>query len=288
MADTLQGAVVTTQRYDNSILIDNANYFFDIVNQIGVQLQSNITDNWVENNTAIQDHIALNPLTLNLRGISGEKVYKYDPAEAERLFAQARIEAVKAGNSLITNMLGQLGLSRAADLYNKLAPLAILYPSVSNISQLARNAYDYVESSYNRYSTLVNNFLGKSNPVDSFLGTETNIPSQTRLREIFEQLSALRASRTALVVSTPYSVFSNMYITSLELVQNEENYITDIALNLKKIEFAETKTDKADNNVLAQYCAYGRAQESNNGKAQGVASKSIAAKIMDGDKTIFN
>ncbi len=288
MADTLQGAVVTTQRYDNSILIDNANYFFDIVNQIGVQLQSNITDNWVENNTAIQDHIALNPLTLNLRGISGEKVYKYDPAEAERLLAQARIEAVKAGNSLITNMLGQLGLSRAADLYNKLAPLAILYPSVSNISQLARNAYDYVESSYNRYSTLVNNFLGKSNPVDSFLGTETNIPSQTRLREIFEQLSALRASRTALVVSTPYSVFSNMYITSLELVQNEENYITDIALNLKKIEFAETKTDKADNNVLAQYCAYGRAQESNNGKAQGVASKSIAAKIMDGDKTIFN
>lgn len=287
MADTFTGAVVTTQRYDTDVLIDNANYFFDIINQTGVQLQSNITDNWVENNTSIQDHITVNPLTLNLRGISGEKVYSYDPAEAEQWLVQARIEAVRATGGL-ANILGAFGLSNIADLSNKLSSLSSIIPGVSNITQKARNKFDSIKASAKRYGTLINNFLGDDEPKDSFLGYIAEEPSQTRLREIFEQLSALRASRTALVVSTPYSVFSNMYITSLELVQNEENYITDIALNLKKIEFAETKTDKADNNVLAQYCAYGRAQESNNGKAQGVASKSIAAKIMDGDKTIFN
>lgn len=264
------GGVVTVQDITIAAEQNAANYYFDIVTDISLQLQNQITDNWVENNTAIQDHISQSPLILSLRGISGEKVYEYNPEEAQRLLEQARREAVKVGYNSVSNILDQLGLSKVADLSNKLSSLDILFPSASNITQLAMNAYNYAAQSFDRYKTIVSNFLGKGNPMDSLNGDSGMIPEDTRLKEIYRELSGLRATNTPLVVSTPYDVFANMYIQSVILRQGNENFVTDIEMTLKQINFADVIYTEADKNVLSQYNAYAQAQETNNGKAQGV------------------
>jgi hypothetical protein len=51
-----------------------AGFLFDIELDSKIELTSDITDNFVENNTAVQDHIALRPETVTFRGIVAELV----------------------------------------------------------------------------------------------------------------------------------------------------------------------------------------------------------------------
>ena len=76
------------------------NYYFDVISEHSIEMINQITDNYVENNTAIQDHIAQNPLIISISGISGEKVFRYDPAVANQLLAEAQFQAAKMGNSI--------------------------------------------------------------------------------------------------------------------------------------------------------------------------------------------
>ena len=61
-----------------------------------------------------------------------------------------------------------------------------------------------------------------------------------------------------------------MAIQSITLHQGDQNYITDIELTLKQINFATTYTTKPDESVMAKYNAMQRTEEANHGKAPGV------------------
>ena len=82
-----------------------------------------------------------------------------------------------------------------------------------------------------------------------------------------------------LIVDTPYSSFGDMAIQSITLRQGNQNYITDIELTLKQINYAEVKTTKADSAVLAKYNEVARAEVENCGKAQGTNDSIIGAGI---------
>ena len=107
---------------------------------------------------------------------------------------------------------------------------------------MAKNAVQYVESSVNRYKTIINNLTGKNR--------------KTKLIKIYSDLIALRDSDTSLVVETPYATYENMYIQSISLSQGNQDYITDIQLTLKQVNFATTKVTQADQNVLAKYTSF--------------------------------
>ena len=53
-------------------------FLFDVKGRDELTLASNITDHYVENNSAIQDHIALKPITIRLNGFVGELKNSYD------------------------------------------------------------------------------------------------------------------------------------------------------------------------------------------------------------------
>ena len=76
----------------------------------------------------------------------------------------------------------------------------------------------------------------------------------------------------ALVVNTPFQTFENMYIQSISLKQGNQDYITDIELTLKQINFIGTQTAAADKNVLSKYNQWSRAQVENHGNVQGALS----------------
>lgn len=232
----LQGATVQTK--DDTIESAIALYF-DIIQEHSISLQSQITDNWLENNTVVNDHIANSPISINLRGLSGEIVYTPSTVDG----------ALSYITDTTKNKFG-------TNIVNKLSVIPALLPPVSNVTQKAMNVISYIEASQNRYSKLIERF------------TSSTI-RQEKLRKIYQNLSALRETKIALFVQTPFGSFDNMYIQSLTLRQANQNYIADIELSLKQLNFTDTLTTQADPNVLAQYSQFQRAQVENHGKIQG-------------------
>lgn len=260
---TISGGVsVTVQSgsVSNPLLPDNkAGVYFDIIHEHSLSLQNQITDNYIENNTAIQDHIAHSPLVISLRGLSGEVVYK--PPQFALNWAYKNV------NSFIQDRAADRRVSNNMLLTDKLTVIPALLPPVDNATQMAKNAVQYVEASVNRYIKIVEGF------------TSTDY-RQTRLEQIYNDLAALRDNNALLIVETPYQAFDNMAIQSITLRQGEQNYITDIELTLKQINYATTLTTEADTSVMSIYNACARAEEANLGKAQGVNKDSIIGSLI--------
>lgn len=248
-----QGAVVAVQQDSPSKLTD---YYFDVIRNHTISINNQITDYYLENNTAVQDHIAHAPIVISLSGISGEIVYKQAQADVdyERELQQA------------------VAYSNMQNLDNKLATLSVLHPSSSNTTQKAMNAYDYISASANRYIGILRRFRNSNEPLNEYNGTSDRTFKETRLQEIYRKFMLLRSNNTALWVHTPYGDFLNMYIQSITLRQNEENFVTDIEMTLKQLNFVEVKYTKVDEKVMSKYNAYARAQQQENGKANTESS----------------
>lgn len=212
--------------------------YFDVIEEHSISLQSQITDNWMENNSVVSDHIANQPITVTLRGLSGEVVYIPSTSEG-----------------WLNDLNNKIPLS-VAQTFNKLSPVAALIPPVSNLTQIAKNALTYVESSFKRYKKIIDNF---KNPQ----------LKQTRLRKIYQELSEIREGKLPLLVQTPYVALDNMYIQSLVLRQGNQNFITDIELTLKQVYFSETQTTTVNKENREKCNFVQREDVENHGITQG-------------------
>src|SRR5574344_1553116 len=106
-------ALVLSGSVDRELV--DIHYLFDIITNNDLVAEADITDQYVEDNTARQDHMALKPLEYTLRGFVSEKVF-YRRQE-------------------ITDKISD-GLS-------KLQPIAILAPTVSNYASTVIAASSY-------------------------------------------------------------------------------------------------------------------------------------------------
>lgn len=272
---TLQGGIVSTQ---NDTLQKETDYYFDIVNTHSVSLQSQITDNWLENGTAVHDHIAHSPITITLSGLRGELVYRYDEQKAEQLLQEARQYSLKYNKGSFSPLDNLKVFDNVSD---KLTAISYITPQMSNITQLAKNVYDYSMASFNRYKSTFDRLFNRVGGEEQSLLYSVEPPDYTRLQEIYEKLNALWGGNIPMTVTTPFDTFSSMYIQSLTLRQDTDNYIADIELTLKQLKFANVETTKADENVLASYTAQSAADQENNGTAQG-KNESLAHKLLNG------
>lgn len=251
---TIQGGVSVTAAKSNDVssellMKSFAGLYFNVIQEHSVSIQNQITDNYIENNTAVQDHIAQSPLVVSLRGLSGEVVYAPPQKALNWMYSKA--------NGFIQDALNIDPMANQRILTDKLTAIPALLPSVDNVTQMAKNAVQYVEASVNRYLKIIKNFTDE--------GTK-----QTRLQQIYSDLLELRANNVLLFVETPYTDFSDMAIQSITLRQGNENYITDIELTLKQINFAQTQTTKPDTERMAIYNACARTEVENCGKVQGM------------------
>ena len=251
---TIQGGVSVTAAKSNEVssellMKSFAGLYFNVIQEHSVSIQNQITDNYIENNTAVQDHIAQSPLVVSLRGLSGEVVYAPPQKALNWMYSKA--------NGFIQDALNIDPMANQRILTDKLTAIPALLPPVDNVTQMAKNAVQYVEASVNRYLKIIKNFTDE--------GTK-----QTRLQQIYSDLLELRANNVLLFVETPYTDFSDMAIQSITLRQGNENYITDIELTLKQINFAQTQTTKPDTERMAIYNACARTEVENCGKVQGM------------------
>ena len=133
----VKGATVESQ---NPAIESAVAVYFDVIEEHSISLQSQITDNWLENNQPVNDYIANQPIVVSLRGLAGELVY--EP------IASTSGGVLKETTDFIKNKLG-------TSVINKLSTIPSLYPPASNITRLAQNAVMAVEATYKRYRKII-------------------------------------------------------------------------------------------------------------------------------------
>lgn len=184
-----------------------AGFLFDIVTEDAVELTSDITDHYVEDNTAIQDHIALAPEQITVRGIVAELVRR-QPAENVRSRVDNPLPLLTTISPEFTPGAAERLAARAARTVD------------------ANRAALYSQSVYNFYQNRA------STP-----------PRQTRQSAAFLYFYSLWKSRQLFTVESPWGYWTNVAISSFRGVQGAETkYASDFTLTFKKIRVARDIT----------------------------------------------
>ena len=271
---------------ENSKPFQLIKYFFDVVNDDTVTYNAQITDNWIESNSAIQDHIALQPITITMRGLCGELVYDAKQAELDY---ESELAQAKTRNSQYTIIWKYGDFKGIEDVDGKLVAIGRIAPPLSNITEMAQNNWELLNIQNQKASKIVDAFKNRNNKtmaqqMNNYNGLSTNA-RQSRLKQVGDEFKKAILGRKSFTVNTPFGTFENMYLQTVTLHQGEEDYIGDIDITLKQIRFAQTQTTKADEKTLSELNSLAQAQSEaqNNGNTQGInRNKSFLADMYDG------
>lgn len=259
----LEGAIQST----TGVELPDAELMFSIIKTHRTSLNAQITDNYIENNTALQDHIAFSPIIVTLSGLVGENVLTSATAELQ---AQEQLLTARSyQNRILWGNSGDWweGLTDpSSPLGNKLNTLGVLTPSSSNITQLAKNAVSQVYTSARRYIGAFAGFFNR-NTASLPISNRGNIENQ-KLQYAYDVLQSTFYNRKACIIHTPWKSFQDMYIQSIEITQDDVNHIMDVSVTFKQLKFASVQYGKVNEQVRASYNAAAAADLENNGKAQ--------------------
>lgn len=187
-----------------------AGFVFDAEGEAIANLSADITDHYTEDNTAVQDQIALHPEKITLKGYVGELVYS------------------NPGTSPTT----------LQTLAQKLTSVSAFLPSLSAAAIQAQQAL------VNPASITFNNALSTTSNiyslVQNILSATGNMQNQQNAYNYFK---ALYQSKTLMSIQTPWEFLTNMAIETITAIQPENSkYITDFAVTFKQMRIAQTST----------------------------------------------
>ena len=170
-----------------------------------ISLESDITDHYVEDNTTVQDQIALRPETINVHGYIGEL------------------------NNVVPKALEPL-----KTIADKLTIVDAYTPALSTTALLA----------FNQATQLYAVGVNAANSAISAWNSLTGAPQNQNKQQIaFQQFYGYWKNRTLFTVQTPWAIFQNMAIRSLRAVQDADTrVITDFEISFKQMRFASTIT----------------------------------------------
>lgn len=231
MTQPLQSSITYTVNLNNQV--KTIDVIFDIIESDAISIQADITDNYVEDNTAVQDTMAIKPIEITLRGFVGEKVYDR--------------------SLMLTGLI--------ENAFSKISPISALVPQISSYANAVVNAAQYVESSINRY---INNFKSIK---DIFNKNKT--PQMSKQMAVAQNLLNLRNSRTLVTVSTPFGVFDNMLVLDAQMEQGNNTTVSDLTVTLKQYNSVATQLVNIDYKKYAGRVAEQKAVEENLGKVRG-------------------
>lgn len=187
-------------------------FIFHYEGENTVSLDADITDHFIEDNTAIQDQIALKPEMITTHGYIGE-------------LTDATPEAL-------------IPLKTAAD------KLTTLTPFVPVLSATAIIAFNLAAQAY---ATALLAASAAVSAWSSVPGVTTGLkPAQTKQQQAFQLFYGYYRSRQLFTVQTPWAVFEDMAIKTIRAIQDEDTrMVTDFEITFKKMRFAQTITTGA-------------------------------------------
>lgn len=186
-------------------------------------LESDITDHFVEDNTAIQDQIALKPIMITTQGFIGE----LNDIPPNKVFAIALAAATKlTAISAYTPALSTTALIA----YNE---AVFAYTTATNLANSAISAYSSITGGGSSGTSVIG-----SNGLQAQ-------PNQTQQQIYFQQFYYYWANRILFTIQTPWAIFTDMAIKSLRSIQSAEtNVITDFEVSFKQMRFASSLTSE--------------------------------------------
>lgn len=181
-------------------------YVFDTRGDEEVILESDITDNWVESNSTMQDHIGLKPMTITLSGYVGE--LKTTP--------RTEMQAVMQTSSSI------------------MQALTPIMPELTAQSQYIFNRTQEVFDIYNK----ANETAGRLE--DSL--KKIPVPSEASAQQqAFRRFYEMWVTRQLSTVYTPFGAYNSMAIEKITAKQAEDSaWISEFSVTFKEIRIAET------------------------------------------------
>lgn len=223
-------------------------FVFQYEGETTVQSQADITDHFLESNDPVQDHIAIKPFRVVLRGFTAE-------------LAQAAPAGVVGALSIIQNKL------TAVPAYlGKYTPGALL--AIQRAVTTAQNTVNQINLGLAKVQNIVGFLPGAA-------------PQKSKQQKAFAQLVALQTSRQVFTVETPYRYFDSMVIESLTFIQPEETKDwSDISVTLKQMRFVQVQTVSTNDNTFGGRAALQRQDTAAQGKTQGTpTSTSVLFKM---------
>ena len=187
-------------------------FVFDVPKEESIRISADITDHYVEDNTAIQDHYALKPLTITLSNYVGELVYSgRDTTQLEE----------------IEGTLQKVG--------RKLNLISAYVPSIISTAEKIKNSIQNKNIGFEQGVESLANVYG--------LVKDLN-PSATNQQKTYLYLKALMEQKVLFSVETPFEFLENMVIEEINAVRGEETTsISEFTITLKQMRFAKTITN---------------------------------------------
>ncbi len=211
MVDTLDSLISDFSSYIVAPLnaFGLGGFLFDVQAESMANLSAEITDHYTEDNNAVQDHIAIRPKRITLRGYVGELVVNngqvVEPSTTEALTQK------------LTDISAYLPLLSAAATQIQ---QTIQAPSASSLT---------LQGAANIYGAVVNLLPATG--------------SGQKQQNAYTYFQSLMNQKILMGVQTPWEFITNMAIESIVAIQDENTtFISDFAITLKQMRFAQTLT----------------------------------------------
>lgn len=199
---------------------------FQYEGEQSVTLESDIPDHYVEDNTAVQDQIALKPEMVTTRGFIGELNDVVPKGLSFVKFAADKLTTIAAYTPELS------------------ATALIAYQEAFFLYQVTANAVDAAVSSWSSLTGSGGENVIGSDGISGFDAATGEIAgSQNKQQTAFQQFYGYWRNKTLFTIQTPWAVFQNMAIKTLRPVQDAETrVVTEFEVTFKMIRFASTVT----------------------------------------------
>lgn len=207
-------------------------FLFDYDGEQSVELMSDITDHFTEDNTSIQDNIALKPVKIVTRGFISE-LNDIPPSflQIARTIAQ-KLTAVSAYAPAVSET-AQIAYNQAFQAYQ----------TAISVANSAVSAWSSISSKTSNPTILSGNEFSGEGLATSF----SLLSTQSRQSIAFQIFYGYWTRRTLFTIQTPWAVHSNMAIESVRSLQNEDTaIISEFECRFKQIRTVRSATDQSD------------------------------------------
>lgn len=197
-----------------SIVVPNgvaqiASFAFDYRETEEVHLDAEITDHWLEDNTAVHDHIAVKPAIVVLSGFV-----------AELNLSASTLKTILAALTAATNALSVLPIFLGAQTPGNTQALAAAISQAEGVVvQIAQT-------------------VARAAQISNMLKGLLSGPARNRQQQAYLELQAYQRAGIVFTVYTPYQTFYNMAIESLHVVDPEDSkYWSKFTVRMKQLQF---------------------------------------------------
>jgi hypothetical protein len=192
---------------------------FHFEGEQSLTIEADVTDHYVEDNTAVQDHIALKPEIVNTQGFIGE-----------------------------LNNVPPKGLGIVKEIADRLTTVTAFAPK---LSATAQNIYNQASTAYSLAKTVAksavsawNTLSGNQESNVSIIGEDGLVigENQNKQQVAFQQFYGYMQSRTLFTVQTPWCVIQDMALVRLHPIQDADSKLmTTFEVSFKRIRTAKTQ-----------------------------------------------